>query len=148
LTAPRAGVSAAGPHQHPRALQLVAIERELQIAFLDRRVDVGRLGRPGASIPQHHDAGAVAFGNHSLELTVVERVILDVHRQPLRFGIERRTFGNGPREQHAIVLETKVVVQVAREVLLDAEVTSALRRFDPACGFGRLGEVALAVVFL
>ena len=70
-------------HEHPRALQLVAVERHLEIALGERRVDVVDLRRPRAAIPQHHHAGAVALRDHALELAVLDRVILDVHRQPL-----------------------------------------------------------------
>ena len=55
-------IAAAGPHQHPRAFQLVAVERELQVPLLQRRVHVVGLRRPGALVPQHDDAGAVARG--------------------------------------------------------------------------------------
>ena len=48
-------------------------------------------------------------------------MILDVHREPLRLRIERRSLRHRPRQQHAFVLEAEVVVQVAGEVLLHAE---------------------------
>ena len=67
-----------------------------------------------------------------LERAVLERVILDVHRQPLDRRIERRALRHGPREQDAVVLEAEVVVQVAGEVLLDAEEQRCFFRFAPA----------------
>src|SRR2546429_379706 len=87
------------------------------------RVDVpiAGLGGPGAAIPEHDEAGAVAFGNHAFELAVREWMILDVHGEPLRLRIERGTLGDRPRQQHAVVLEPEVVVQMARQMLLDAE---------------------------
>ena len=136
--AARARIAAAGPHEHPRSLQLVAVQRELQVALLQRRVDVVDFGRPRAAVPEHHDAGAVAFGNDALELAVLERMILDVHRQPLGLRIERRPLRHRPRQQHAVVLEPEVVVQVAGEMLLDAEEPLArLARLDDRAG--RLG---------
>ena len=54
-------------------------------------------------------------------VAVLDRVILDVHREPLVVGSSDGPFGHGPREQHAVVLEPEVVVQVAGEVLLHAE---------------------------
>ena len=69
---PPAAVAAAGAHEHPRSLQLVAVERELQVALLQRRVDVVGLRRPRALIPEHDDAGAVALGDHALERAVLD----------------------------------------------------------------------------
>ena len=60
-------------HEHPRAFQLVAVERELEVALLQRRVDVVGLRRPRALVPQHDDAGAVAFRDHALERAVLDR---------------------------------------------------------------------------
>ena len=57
----RSRPEASGADEHPGSLELVAVERELQIALAERRVDVRRLGRPGAAVPEHHDAGAVAL---------------------------------------------------------------------------------------
>ena len=121
----------AGAHQHPRSFELVAVERELQVALLQRRIDIVDFRRPGALVPQHHDAGAVAFRDDSFERAVLDRMILDVHRQPLRLRIERRSLRHRPRQQHAVVLEPEVVVQVAGEMLLHAE-EAALRRPSPS----------------
>src|SRR5262245_10004632 len=46
-----ARVAPAGADEHPRALQLVAVERELQVALLERGVDVFGFGSPRALIP-------------------------------------------------------------------------------------------------
>ena len=149
VAAARARVPTARAHEDPRPLQLVAVQRELEVALLERRIHIGALRRPRAAVPEHHDACAVAFGNHALEFTVLERMILDAHREPLRFRIERGALGDGPRQQYAVVLETKVVMQMAGQVLLHAEepVRRALR-FDAALGLGRLREIAFAAVFL
>ena len=77
--------------------------------------------RPRALVPQHHDAGAVAFGNDAFERAVFDRMILDVHREPFGLRIERRALRHRPRQQHALVLEAEVVVQMAGEVFLHAE---------------------------
>src|SRR5262245_6845312 len=86
----------AGAHQHPRAFELVAVERELQIPFLQRRIDVRHFWFPGPLIPEHHDSGAVAFRDHAFECAVLDWMILDVHRESLRLWIKRWSFGNGP----------------------------------------------------
>ena len=146
---------ALGAHEHPRAFQLEAVERHLEIALGQRRVDVVDLGRPGAAIPQHHHAGAVAIGDHALELAVLDRVILDVHRQPLVGGVDRRALRHRPRQQHAVVLDAEVVVQRGGQVLLDAEearlAALALPRPDHgvvAGGLRRAAEVALLAIRL
>ena len=50
--------------------------------------------RPRAPIP-HDDIAAAVLpgGDDTLEVEVVERMILDVHRHALRIGVERRPFG-------------------------------------------------------
>ena len=144
----RAGIPPAGAHEHPRSLQLVAVERELEIALLQRGVDVVGLRRPRADVPQHDDAGAVAFGNHALEFAVRDRMILGHHREPLRLRIERRPFRNGPRQEDAVVLEPEVVVEMAGEMLLDAEETFVALRRDLAFRLRGLRKVPLAFIFL
>src|SRR5262249_23098832 len=85
----------------------------------------------------------------AFEIAVRDGVILDVHRKALGLGIERRALRHRPREQDAVVFEPEVVVQVAREMFLDAEKAIASRfRFDLPLGFRGLLEVALAAVFL
>lgn len=46
-------------------------------------------------------------------------MILDLHGQAFHAGIERRTFGNGPREEHAIESEPEIVMKMGRTVFLD-----------------------------
>ena len=84
------------------------------------------------------------------------RVILDVHRQPLRLRIERGSLGDRPRQQHSLVLEAEVVVQVAGQVLLHAEEQALVRpgalralggELHVAGRFRRRAEVALLFVF-
>ena len=94
----------------------------LSSPFCERRVDVGRLRRPRAAVPDHHRAAAVlALRDDALELGVLDRVVLDLHREPLDRRIERRTLRHRPREQHALPLEPEVVVERGRAVLLDDE---------------------------
>ena len=128
---PERSPAPAGADEHPRALQLVAVERELEVALLQRRIDVVDFRRPRALIPQHHDAGAVAFRDDAFERAVLDRMILDVHRQPLRLRVERRPFRHCPRQQHAFPFEPEVVVEMAGEVLLHAE-EQPLSRASPS----------------
>ena len=48
-------------------------------------------------------------------------MILHVHREPFGLRVEGRSFGHGPGEQHTLVLEPEVVVEMAREMLLHAK---------------------------
>src|SRR5262249_53188877 len=113
---------AARSHQYPRASELLAGERELEVALGEALRDVVDLRRPRAAVPDHDRAAAVlARRDHALEVGVLDRVILDRHREPLDARIERGAFRDGPREQHALPFETEVVVQMAGAMLLDHE---------------------------
>lgn len=69
-----------------------------------------------------HVAGAVLpFGDLALELGVIQGMILDVHRQALVGGIERRPFRHRPALEDAVGLETKIVMQPAGVMFLDDE---------------------------
>src|SRR5687768_3621192 len=108
-------ISAARPYEDPRAFQLVAVQRELEVPLLQRGVDALALRGPGADVAQHDDPRAVAFRDDPLERAVLDRVILDLHGQALRLRVERRTLRDGPGQQDTLVLEPEVVVEVARE---------------------------------
>ena len=70
-------------HQHPAAVQAFALKDELEVALLQAFVRI-TLRQPVAAIPQLHRAAAIlAFGNGALEVAVVERMVLDLDRQPL-----------------------------------------------------------------
>ena len=140
----------ARPHQHPRALQLLAVEPELQLALLQRRVHVLGLGSPRAAVPDHHGAAAVlALRNDALELVVLDRVVLDLHRQALDGRVERGPLRDRPRQHHAVPLEPEVVVERGRAVLLDHEgelLDAAARRLS--LGLRRHAEAALLPILL
>jgi hypothetical protein len=53
-------------------------------------------------------------------------MFLDLDRQPLDLGIERRTLGHRPRVQHAAELEAQIVVHPSRGMLLNHEQSGAL----------------------
>src|ERR1700724_4522604 len=64
-------------------------------------------------------------------------MILDLHSEALVGGIERRAFGDGPRFQHAIHFQAKVIVQAGGVVLLHYEAVAGF-----ALDFrGRLGSL-------
>src|SRR4030095_9968131 len=107
--------------QGPAALQLLAVEAELQLAGPVTRLRVADRF-PGAAVPDDDVAGAVlARGNRALAPRVIERMVLDVHRHPLVGRVEARALGHRPALQRALELEPEVVVQTAGGVLLDHE---------------------------
>ena len=109
-------------HQHPTAVQLLAIQRELQVALLE--AGLGSVGFPVAAVPQLHRAAAIlSLGNGAFEIAVIERMILDFHREPLVVRIERGPAGDRPGFEHAVEFEPEIVVQPGRGVLLDHEAT-------------------------
>src|SRR6516165_6498294 len=115
-------------HQHPAAVQLVALQRELQVALFETAFGV--LGFPITAIPELHSAAAIlAFGNGAFEIAVVERMVLDFHRQALVMRIERGPPGDRPGFEHAVKFQPEIVVQARSGMLLDHE-AALLRRPD------------------
>src|SRR5262249_57628294 len=69
-------------HEMPRAGELLAVEREIELALLEPALGIA-LGLPGAAIPDHHGAAAVlALRDDAFALVVFDRVVLAAHRQP------------------------------------------------------------------
>src|SRR5262249_29476535 len=138
-----------GADQVPAPAQLLALEREVDPPA---RVALPRvaLGVPRSSVPEEHRAAAVlALRDHALEVAVVERTVLDLHRQALHLRVQAGALGHRPAPQHAAVLEAEVAVEVARVVLLDDEDRSpggALAALGPVRLRGAR-EVALASTF-
>ena len=127
----------------PAALELRALQREIEAALLQSAHRVA-LGLPAAAVPDDHLAAAVlALRDLALEVGVVERMVLDVHREPLVAGHQARPAGDGPARQRVADLEAEVVVQPPRRVLLHHEGVAVAAAVGP----GRLvggAEVALA----
>ena len=115
-------------HQHKAAVQLVAMQREFQVAFPESLL--GIVGFPIAAVPELHGAAAIlALRNGAFEIAVVERMVFHFHRQPLVARIERGPPGDRPGFEDAIELEPEIVMQARRIMLLDHE-TPLLRRLD------------------
>jgi hypothetical protein len=137
-------------HQHPPAPQLFASDNELELAFAECGAGVGGFlfGHPVAAIPEHHCAAAVfAFRDRAFEIPVVERMVLDLHRQSLVAGIAGRTFGDSPGFEYPVELEPQVIVQTGRSVLLDDE-ARILGAFDRSLSAWLQGlfEIAFGLV--
>ena len=148
--------AAARPDQDPRALKLLPEQHELEVALLELAIGVRLVPepvpgdrRPDALVPDHHGPAAVlALGDDALELVVVHRVGLGLHREPLHGGVGRRALRDRPREHHPAVLQPEVVVERGRAVLLDDELEGPPRLPRPRgpLGLGCDVEVALPVV--
>ena len=148
LLLPHAHESPSAPQLEPEQLQLHLAARIL----LERILGLER-AEP-AAIPYDHRSSAVVAGrDHPLEVPVLERMILDVHREPLLLDTGRRPLGHRPTLEHALQLEPQIEVHVARPVLLHDE--TGARRGNGAAGrgriarakrFGRADGIALAAV--
>src|SRR5437868_6510011 len=139
------------PHEHEAALQLLALEVEVEFPVGDRPPRIVALGRlPRPPVPHDHVAGAVAaFGDHALEVEVVERMVFDMDGQPPGPGVERRALGHGPAGQDPADLEPEVVVQPAGPVAVHDEPVPTLRGPAPPDPPGWLRgtpEVALGLI--
>src|SRR5215211_1377792 len=119
------------------------------MAALERLLD-GSLAQapPRPSVPDDHAPRAIAGPDLTFEGRIVERVILDLHGEPLLARIGRRPLRNRPRLQHAGDLEPEVVVQRARRMLLDhvAQRTRFALALTAAPRLRALREVALRFV--
>ena len=118
--APEAG----GPDEHERAVQLLPVELELELPVVDGTGRVGgvRVGTVGAPVPDDDVARAVlAPRDDALEVEVVERMVLDVDREPPLARVEARPARDRPGREHALHLEPEVVVEGGGAMTLDDE---------------------------
>ena len=141
------------PHEHEAPGELLAVDVEVQIALRDGlgRIDPGR-GTPPPTVPDDDVAAAVLAGrDHAFEVGVLDRVVLDLDREPADARVERRPLGHGPADEHAVELQAEVVVEAAGPMALDHEPPARIavlrqRALLPAPGLGRSGEVPLPLV--
>ena len=89
---------AATSHEHPAAVQLLAIEIELHASFavvLDRIAS----RNPDAAIPQQHRPRPILPGRYgALEGAVLDGMVFDVHCKPPYTGVEARPLGHSPAQ--------------------------------------------------
>ena len=108
------------PHQHPAAVQFLAVQVEFQVALGEAAIGV--IGFPGAAVPELHGAAAILIvGNGAFEITVIERMVLDLDRKPLVVRIERGPARHRPGFEDAVKLQPEIVMQSRRRMLLDHE---------------------------
>ena len=139
-----------GAHQRERTFQFFAAQEDAEFAVrqlppqsffgflaIAERILTAFVRRIDAAVPDDHIAGAVLFlRNHAFERRIVERVILDFHREPLLAHLQRRALGNGPGFQNAIEFEPEIVVQPPSRMFLHDEQQrpAALTTFGPGSG--------------
>ena len=83
-------------HQMPVALELLAVQFEIEMALLHALVRIV-FRRPGAAVPDHHGAAAVlALRDGAFEFVVFDRMILDVDGEPLVARHEARARASPP----------------------------------------------------
>ena len=100
----------------------------------------------GSPVPDLDRAGAVLPGRDlALEVAVVERVILDVHRQVPLAERERDALRHRPAQEHPVPLEAEVVVEAAGGVALDDEAERVARLASPNGSGVRFGIALLAI---
>ena len=116
-------------HQREIALQLLAVQPELEVAARDLRV-ARRLRRADR---MSRDPTASRCPRHSFPSGMLPSkppyssgMILHVGREMFHAGIERRPFGNGPRFQHAVDFQPEIVVQPRRIVTLHTEIIGSV----------------------
>ena len=142
----RSSPSRCAGHERPLALRLAAVQDHGERA-------VGALAHElvGAAIPEVDVPGAVlAARDVALEVGVLHRVVLDVHRQRALARAQRHAARQRPAQQHAVALEPQVVVQPR------GPNGAARRRSDRRTSclgdglqrLGRLARLALGAVLL
>ena len=111
------------PNEHEASVQPLAVQHELEVALLHRLFRrLAALRLPVAPIPEHDRAATIlALRDRAFEITIVERVVLDLDREPLVARIERRPLGYRPGFEHAVEFEAEIVMEPGGIVLLDDE---------------------------
>ena len=150
------GLAAAVPttlaHEDEAPSQLLGVDVEVQRAVGELPTGVGTVGwLPRAAVPDDDVAAAVlARRDHALEVGVLDGVVLDLHGQPARSGIQGRPLRHGPAEEGPVELQAQVVVQAGGAVALDhePETIGSNRRRRRAGRLRCAVEVPLGVVVL
>jgi hypothetical protein len=134
--------------ERPAAVQPLPVENEFQVTFRDVAFRIVAIGRPGAAVPKLYRAAAIlALRNRAFKPAIFQRMIFDLDRQTFGRGIERGDFRHGPRFQHPIEFEAKIVMQACRRVPLNDEAERfRLPARDTAPRLGRDTEIALGTI--
>ncbi len=132
--------------QDPAALEPLSLQGELEVAMTQSVFGRWLLRFPRAPVPDHDGAAAIlSFGNRAFEVAVVERVVLDLDREPLVGRIGRGSARHGPGLEDAVELEPQVVMEPASRMFLDDEPERSGRRAcDPPAGSGVRSKLRFA----
>lgn len=99
------------PHQGEFAVQPLAGQDKLDLTVPEFVVRVDK-SFPGTAIPGFHRPGAVmSVRDRALEVSIVQRMILDMDGNSLVRGIHGGAFAHRPAPQHVIVLQAEIPVQ-------------------------------------
>ena len=90
---------AAHPYKRPMAMQFFPIEPEFERALAVGRLGIGDFRGPGTAVPQQDGAAAIlALRDDALEAAIIERMVLDMDREPLFARIEARPLRDRPAQ--------------------------------------------------
>ena len=109
----------AGTYQRPVTGEFLTHQGEFEFT---RRVGFARVivGLPDASVPHDYIPRTVlAGGDTALETAIAQWVVFNMHRQAFLARVQAWALGHRPAQQHAIQFQAKVVMQVARIMLLN-----------------------------
>ena len=124
------------------------MEDDLQRA-LGKALGRVELRLPSALVPEHDRTAAVlSLGNQTLEVRVLDGMVLDHDGQALVAGIVGGSLGHGPAQEDPLPLQAKVVVHPRGDVILDYEFEgpAPLGAAAPR-GFPGAVEVSLLTIF-
>ena len=108
-------------HQRPLAVQLVSLELEQELSLFESLAPILQRD-PLAAVPDDDAPGTVVPGrNDALEVSVLERMVLDFHGEALVGDVVRRAPRDGPGSEHAVHFDAEVEVELAGRVLVDDE---------------------------
>src|SRR3954464_14148962 len=92
------------------------------MAFLEAGMRIA-VRLPLAAVPDQHGAAAIfAFRDGAFELVVFDRMVFDLHREPLLARYQAWPARHRPALHHTVEFEPQIVVQTRRGVFLDDEV--------------------------
>src|SRR5436190_2178518 len=90
---------AAHPYKRPMAMQFFPIEPEFERALAVGRLGIGDFRGPDTAVPQQDGAAAIlALRDDALEAAIIERMVLDMDREPLFARIEARPLRDRPAQ--------------------------------------------------
>src|SRR5262249_27756012 len=135
------------PHEMPAAVKFLALQAEVEVAFLQPSDRIA-FGIPAPAIPDEHGPAAIfALRDGAFERIVFDRVVLDLDREALLPRYEARSARHRPALHHPAKLKPQIVMKAARRMLLNDELMTLAARHMPA-RLRRNREFAFAAISL